>query len=155
MFQQNMIGTLVSTFSVKTLFDIDPSNCTSLKFAVAWGNNHTHKAKAIGEAASRFIQEDLKIDYVYDYMFHLLNEYAKLLKFKLTVPLTATEFCAETMACSAEGNWRKFMEESLVKFPSDSIPCSIPPDDVSILTDFGDRKANATKQVQVWENEYW
>ncbi|XP_028769185.1 O-glucosyltransferase rumi homolog [Neltuma alba] len=133
----------------------DSSKCTSLKFAVEWGNNHTHQAQAIGEAASRFMQEDLKIDYVYDYMFHLLNEYAKLLKFKPTVPPTATELCPETMACGAQGNWRKFMEESLVKFPSDSLPCSIPPDDVSFLKDFRDRKANATRQAQLWEKEYW
>ena len=113
------------------------------------------QAKAIGEAASRFMQEDMKIDYVYDYMFHLLNEYAKLLKFKPIVPLTATELCAETLACGAHGIWRKFMDESLVRKPSDSLPCSIPPDDVSVIEDFLERKANAATQAQGLEDEYW
>ncbi|KAK3017594.1 hypothetical protein RJ639_004828, partial [Escallonia herrerae] len=57
----------------------EDDKCRSIKFAVDWGNSHKRKAQAIGKAASNFIQEELKMDYVYDYMFHLLNEYAKLL----------------------------------------------------------------------------
>ncbi|CAK9180078.1 unnamed protein product [Ilex paraguariensis] len=134
----------------------DNDKCRSLKFAVEWGNNHTEKAQAIGEAASRFIQEDMKMDYVYDYMFHLLNEYAKLLKFKPTIPQQALELCPETMACPVDGNWREFMEESLVKSPADSIPCTMPPPyDPSALGAFLERKGKSTRQVEMWENEYW
>lgn len=134
----------------------DNSKCTSLKFAVDWGNAHTEKAEAIGEAASRFIREDLKMGYVYDYMFHLLNEYARLLRFKPSIPAGALELCSETMACSAKGTWRKFMEESMVKSPSDSIPCSLPPPyDPSALKNFTDTKVKLTRQVEAWENEYW
>ncbi|KAF7148521.1 hypothetical protein RHSIM_Rhsim03G0183600 [Rhododendron simsii] len=43
------------------------------------GNTFLH-AQEIGKAGSDFTQEDLKMDYVYDYMFHLLNEYAKLMR---------------------------------------------------------------------------
>ncbi|PWA65126.1 Lipopolysaccharide-modifying protein [Artemisia annua] len=50
----------------------------------------------IGKAASRFIQEDVKMDNVYDYMFHLLTAYSKLMKYKPTVPENATELCSET-----------------------------------------------------------
>ncbi|KAL6290247.1 hypothetical protein ACE6H2_007757 [Prunus campanulata] len=134
----------------------DNSKCTSLKFAVEWGNNHKDKAKAIGEAASNFIQEDLKMDYVYDYMFHVLNEYAKLLKFKPTIPPNAVELCSEQMACPATGTWKKFMVESMVKSPSDELPCTLPPPyDPLALRDFLERKANSTRQVEAWENEYW
>ncbi|KAK9202362.1 hypothetical protein WN944_017572 [Citrus x changshan-huyou] len=134
----------------------DNSKCTSLKFAVDWGNAHTEKAEAIGEAASRFIREDLKMGYVYDYMFHLLNEYARLLRFKPSIPAGALELCSETMACSAKGTWRKFMEESMVKSPSDSIPCSLPPPyDPPALKNFTDTKVQLRKQVEAWENEYW
>ena len=110
----------------------------------------------MGERTSKFIQEELKMDYVYDYMFHPLNEYAKLLKFKPTIPAGAMEVCAETMACPAEGVWRQFMEESLEKTPSDTTPCSLPPpyDPLEFL-DFIERKANATREVELWENEYW
>ncbi|XP_034709621.1 protein O-glucosyltransferase 1-like [Vitis riparia] len=135
---------------------IRDNKCRDLRFAVEWGNNHTDKAQTMGETTSKFIQEDLKMDYVYDYMFHLLNEYAKLLKFKPTIPPGAVEVCAETMACPVEGAWRKFMEESLEKIPTDTTPCSLPPPyDPPGFHDFIERKANATRQVELWENEYW
>ncbi|XVE73885.1 hypothetical protein DITRI_Ditri11bG0154500 [Diplodiscus trichospermus] len=131
------------------------SKCSSLKFAVEWGNLHPQKAQAIGEAASNFIQEDLKIDNVYDYMFHLLNEYAKLLKFEPRIPPKAVELCSETMACGAIGTWKKFMVESLVMSPSDSVPCAMPPPYEPLeLREFLETKANSTRQVELWENEY-
>uniref|UniRef100_A0A2N9GKX7 Glycosyl transferase CAP10 domain-containing protein n=1 Tax=Fagus sylvatica TaxID=28930 RepID=A0A2N9GKX7_FAGSY len=114
------------------------------------------QAQAIGEAASNFIHEDLKMDYIYDYMFHLLNEYAKLLKFKPSIPPGAVELCSEIMACRAIGTWEKFMVESMVKSPSDSTPCTLPsPYDPSSLRGFLDRKDKSIKQVERWENEYW
>ncbi|KAK0581560.1 hypothetical protein LWI29_015144 [Acer saccharum] len=139
------------------------SKCTSLKFAVEWGNNHPEIAQAIGEAARKYIHEDMKMDYVYDYMFHLLNEYAKLLKFKPTIPklsggAAADEVCSETMACNANGNWKKFMEESMVMSPSDDdrAPCALPlPYDPPALKEFFDKKSGLIKQVESWENEYW
>ncbi|KAL0464778.1 UNVERIFIED_CONTAM: hypothetical protein Slati_0365400 [Sesamum latifolium] len=132
------------------------AKCRSLKFAVEWGNNYTEKAKAIGEAGSRFIHEDLKMDYVYDYIFHLLNEYAKLLKYKPAVPPNAVELCSESIACPADANWRKFMEESLEKSPSDSAPCTMPPPyQPQELKGFIGGKVKATKEVEAWENEYW
>lgn len=70
------------------------------------------------------------MDNVYDYMFHLLNEYAKLLKFKPTVPEKAVELCSERMGCGAEGLKKKFMMESMVKYPMDASPCTMPPPSV-------------------------
>ncbi|KAB1205230.1 O-glucosyltransferase rumi [Morella rubra] len=132
------------------------SKCTSLKFAVEWGNNHTQEAQAIGKAASNFIQEDLKMEFVYDYMFHLLNEYAKLLKFKPSIPPTASELCSELMACPAIGTWKKYMVESLVKSPSDSTPCIMPPPyDPSDFRVLFDTAGRSIKQVEQWENEFW
>ncbi|KAK1412228.1 hypothetical protein QVD17_33305 [Tagetes erecta] len=130
--------------------------CKSLKFAVEWGNNHTSKAQEIGEASSRFIQEDMKMGYIYDYMLHLLTEYAKLLKFKPTIPPNAVEVCSESMACLADGKWRQFMEESLVRYPTNAIPCSMPPPyDPSTVKAIIDNKTRAIKQVEMWEDEYW
>ena len=62
-------------------------------------------------------------------MFHLLNEYAKLLKFKQTIPLGAVELCLETMACPKKGMRKDFMSESMVKAPSKTTPCNFPPHD--------------------------
>ncbi|OMP00445.1 hypothetical protein COLO4_12684 [Corchorus olitorius] len=71
----------------------------------------------------------LAMENVYDYMFHLLKEYAKLLKFKPTIPPNAKRVCAETMACACpeEGLFKKFMEQSMVKSPSHKLPCNLPP----------------------------
>ncbi|XP_062086945.1 uncharacterized protein LOC133793660 [Humulus lupulus] len=131
------------------------SKCTSLKFAVDWGNNHTHRAEAMGEEASKFIQEDLKMEYVYDYMFHLLNEYAKLFKYKPTIPAGAQELCAETMACPATGTWRNFMVDSMVKSPSSSIPCTLPPHDPQAIPQLHHKRDSSIRQVEMWETEYW
>jgi len=95
---------------------------------------------------------------VYNYMFHLLNEYAKLLKFKPTIPRGAVEICPEKLlTCDViGGNKRRFMEESMVKVPSDSNPCTIPPPfDPLALEEFLGRKANSIMQVEIWEDEYW
>lgn len=130
--------------------------CRTLKFAVEWGNNHTAKAKAIGEAGSRFIHEELKMEYVYDYIFHLLTEYAKHMKYKPRIPPNAVELCSESLACPADGNWRKFMEESLEKSASGSLPCTLPPPyDPQNLKAFLDEKAKAMEEVEAWEDEYW
>ncbi|KAK9291477.1 hypothetical protein L1049_019425 [Liquidambar formosana] len=134
----------------------EDDKCRSIKFAVDWGNSHKQKAQVIGKAASDFIQEDLKMDYVYDYMFHLLNEYAKLLRFKPRVPRKAIEICSEKMACTVEGLEKKFMMESLVKGPTDTSPCAMPPPyDPPALHAFRRRKENSIKQVEIWEKKYW
>ncbi|KAJ9188353.1 hypothetical protein P3X46_003717 [Hevea brasiliensis] len=134
----------------------DDAKCSSLKFSVEWGNNHTQQAQAIGEAASNFIQEDLKMDYVYDYMYHILNEYAKLLKYKPRIPPGAVELCSESMACAVNGVQGKFMRESMVVYPSDTNPCTMPPPyDPSALAEFLNRKDTSIRQVEMWENEYW
>ncbi|XP_059312805.1 uncharacterized protein LOC132063989 isoform X1 [Lycium ferocissimum] len=134
----------------------DKDKCRSLKFAVEWGNNHTDKAQGIGKAGSQFIHEDLKMEYVYDYMFHLLNEYAKLLKFEPRIPANAVEICSESLACTSEGIWRKFMEEALEKSPNNTNPCTLPPPyDPRELKAFDEQKIKATQQVEAWEDEYW
>ncbi|MFS7969319.1 putative protein xylosyltransferase [Helianthus anomalus] len=130
--------------------------CRSIKFAAEWGNNHEQQAKAMGKAASSFIQEDMKMDHVYDYMFHLLTAYSKLMKYKPTVPPNAVELCSETMACTSEGFSKQFMEESTVKGPADASPCIMqPPYDPQTLNSILDTKLNSIKQVENWEKQYF
>ncbi|KDP22278.1 hypothetical protein JCGZ_26109 [Jatropha curcas] len=134
----------------------DDDKCRSIKFAVDWGNSHKRKAQEIGKAASKFIQEELKMDYVYDYMFHLLNQYAKLLTFKPVRPPKAIELCSESMACPFNGVGKEFMIESLVKSPEETSPCTIlPPHDPASLSAIFRRKENSIKQVESWERKYW
>lgn len=134
----------------------DEDKCRSIKHAVEWGNSHQEEAQAIGKAASSFILDDLKMDYVYDYMFHLLSEYSKLLKYKPSVPKRAVELCSEAMACSAKGFEKQFMDDSLVKGPALLEPCTMPPPfDPASLHSVIESKDNGMKQVDTWEREYW
>lgn len=95
------------------------------------------------------------MDYVYDYMFHLLSEYAKLLKYKPTVPEKAFELCSELMACPANGIEKKFMVDSLVG-PATTEPCTMPPPyNPASLHSVIQRKDDGMKQVDTWEREYW
>ncbi|KAJ4904310.1 downstream target of AGL15 2 [Raphanus sativus] len=134
----------------------DNSKCTSLKHAVDWGNTHLDQARKIGEEGSRYIREEVNMEHVYDYMFHLMNEYAKLLKFKPEIPLGATEITPDSMGCPATGRWRDFMAESMVMSPSEVSPCEMPPPYSPVeLREVLERKANATRQVELWEDQYF
>ncbi|WRX07738.1 Glycosyl transferase CAP10 domain - like 1 [Theobroma cacao] len=140
------------------------SKCRDLKFAVEWGNNHPDKPfylirrQAIGKAGSKLIEEFLTMQNIYVYMFHLLNKYANLLKFKPTIPSKAQRVCSETIACSKKvtGLWKEYMEQSMVKSPSDKLPCALPPPyEPQALQAFLDTKEIATRQVEAWQTEYW
>ncbi|KAF2320392.1 hypothetical protein GH714_027372 [Hevea brasiliensis] len=133
----------------------DNDKCRSIKFAVEWGNTHKQKAQAIGKAASEFIQEELKMDYVYDYMFHLLKEYANLLTFKPVIPRKAIKLCSESMACRLGGLEKEFILESMVKSPAETSPCTLPPpyDPPSLHAIFR-RREISIKQVELWEKKY-
>ncbi|OEL27866.1 hypothetical protein BAE44_0011113 [Dichanthelium oligosanthes] len=109
---------------------IDPARkCPAIKFAVDWGNAHQAQARRMAEEGSGFAREDLSMDYVYDYMLHLLTEYASLLRYKPTVPEKAVELCAEAVACPfpAHGRERDFMMQSRERYVADYEPCTLPP----------------------------
>ena len=87
---------------------------------------------------------------MYDYMFHLLNGYAKLLRFKPTIPEGAVEICSESMACRLRGGERKlYMVESMVRSPSDTLPCTMPPPyEPEALKELLHQKENLIEQVK-------
>eukprot|EP01018_Ginkgo_biloba_P033712 Gb_29551 [translate_table: standard] len=133
--------------------------CESIKFAVDWGNNHTSQAKAIGKAASNLIRNELQMSNVYDYMFHLLTEYSKLLKYKPTVPKKAKEYCSQSMLRSTKNKAEKdYMEESMVKTASSSGPCnlvSVGAVEHQFFKDWDEKKAKSIKMVEYMEQKAW
>nr|XP_015623569.1 uncharacterized protein LOC4330128 isoform X2 [Oryza sativa Japonica Group] len=132
----------------------DDNKCSSIKHAVDWGNSNKKKAQKIGKQASNFIQQELSMDYIYDYMFHLLTEYAKLLRFKPTKPPEAIEICPELLACQAIGRERKFMEDSMVKSANDAGPCDLPPPfSPEEFKELQQRKEKSMKQVETWQQK--
>ncbi|PHU26488.1 hypothetical protein BC332_04820 [Capsicum chinense] len=151
----------------------DNDKCRSIKHAVDWGIlmnkrsvaaslvrtafilSELCEAQAIGKTANDFIQEQLKMDYVYDFMFHLLNEYSKFLKYKPTILVNAIELCSEAMACPAEGITKKFMLESMVEGPSDAILATCHPLSPVEVHSILDTKENSIKQVDSWEQKWF
>ncbi|XP_040382778.1 O-glucosyltransferase rumi-like isoform X2 [Oryza brachyantha] len=101
--------------------------CRDVRFAVGWGNAHTAQAQRMGLAGSAFTRDDMAMEYVYDYMLHVLRRYASLLRYKPTVPERAVELCPESMACPAQGRNRDFMMQSREQYVADYEPCRMPP----------------------------
>ncbi|KAJ4725584.1 O-glucosyltransferase rumi [Melia azedarach] len=97
--------------------------CPSIKSAVDWGNANPSEAAAIGQAGQDFM-ESLSMDRVYDYMFHLINEYSKLLDFKPAPPSSSLEACMESLLCLADPMQRKFLEKATA-YPSVAPPCRL------------------------------
>jgi protein glucosyltransferase len=112
----------------KHYWPIDPADkCRAVKFAVDWGNSHPEQAMRIGQEGSGFAREDMSMEYVYDYMLHVLKQYAALLRYRPTVPEKAVELCPESMACPAQGRDREFMMQSRERYVATYEPCTLPP----------------------------
>lgn len=88
-------------------------------------DNETKQAEAIGKRGQKLMQ-DLDMDRVYDYMYHLIVEYSKLLDFKPTPPPSAQEVCVDSLLCVADEQQRQFLERSAAS-PSPTYPCTLPP----------------------------
>ncbi|KAM3400908.1 hypothetical protein ACQJBY_005627 [Aegilops geniculata] len=101
--------------------------CESIRDAVEWGNAHPEEAERVGKRGQRLMQE-LGMDTVYDYMLHLLTEYAALLDFRPAPPHSAQEACAGSVLCLADDRQRRFLEASAA-YPATAGPCSMPPSD--------------------------
>ena len=107
------------------------------------------QAQKIGKAASHMILEELKMNYVYDYMFHLLSAYAKLMKYKPTLPPGAIEIVEEKMANTGGDLEKSYKKESSVKAPSTTTPCTMPPPyDPKTLKSFLKLKEKVTRKVE-------
>ncbi|KAG8082788.1 hypothetical protein GUJ93_ZPchr0014g47507 [Zizania palustris] len=128
--------------------------CRSIKVAVEWGDAHTDKAQEIIGNASKFIRDELTMDRVYDYMFHLVREYAGLLKYTPTVPDRAVEVTVESMPRGRQGRERQFMVDTTVDGSGSGGPCPCelpPPFSSEELETLRTRNADAVRQVEMWE----
>ncbi|CAN6172566.1 unnamed protein product [Urochloa humidicola] len=128
--------------------------CKLIKFAVDWGNEHPAEAQRIGEEGSRFMREEMSMDYVYDYMLHLLTEYAKLLRYKPTVPEKAVEICTESIACPARGLHRECMMDSMERHVAGFDPCTMPPPFTEEeVKEIADREPEVLRNVEKMEGQ--
>lgn len=107
------------------------------------------QAQLIGEGGTKYVTDNLKMKFVYDYMFHQLSSYAKLLRFEPKIPEGGVEVCAESMACSLRGARKHFLVESMVVSPSDAPPCTMPsPYTSESLQQFLQAKEELIRQVK-------
>ncbi|RCV15185.1 hypothetical protein SETIT_3G037800v2 [Setaria italica] len=95
--------------------------CESIRDAVDWGNANSAEAERVGRRGQRLMQ-DLSMAAVYDYMLHLLTEYAALMDFRPVPPPTAQEACEGSVLCLADDKQRRFLEASAAE-PAVDEPC--------------------------------
>ncbi|CAN6471826.1 unnamed protein product [Victoria cruziana] len=129
--------------------------CRSIKHAVNWGNKHPFEAEAIGRGAQGFMQE-LDMETVYSYMFHLLVEYSKLQDFKPS-PLPFTKLiCEESVLCFADPVYRRFLKRSSVSMHTgnSSGPCMPPLPDHELVKRWMQRKADIVNDVRNMEDDW-
>jgi hypothetical protein len=113
------------------------------------------QAREIGENASRFVREDLAMGRVYDYMFHLLTEYARLLQYRPAVPHGAAEVTVESMMRGRRGLVRQFMVDTMEVDGSggEAGPCRLQPAfSAQELEARRRERADLARQVEEWEN---
>lgn len=92
----------------------------------------------------------LNTDRIYDYMFHLLNEYTKLLDFTPVRSPSSVAECSGSLLCFADENQRKFMDRS-ASTASVSPPCKLPPPDSRIIESQIEEKRKIIDEAQVIE----
>ncbi|CAL4895686.1 unnamed protein product [Urochloa decumbens] len=100
--------------------------CESIRDAVGWGDANPAEAERVGRRGQRLMQ-DLSMPAVYDYMLHLLTEYAALMDFSPAPPPTAQEVCEGSVLCLADEKQRRFLEASAAE-PAADEPCVMPPE---------------------------
>ncbi|GAB4844471.1 hypothetical protein Ancab_037847 [Ancistrocladus abbreviatus] len=127
--------------------------CESVKFAVNWGNRNVDKAQEIGKAGSKYVKEEVSMENVYDYMFHVLYRYGRLLKFQPTIPPGAVELCSEKWGCSPNGLEKMYKIDTMVPGLAQREPCVMPPPyELGALADLINQNEKIKKQVEQWES---
>ncbi|KAJ4778259.1 O-glucosyltransferase rumi-like protein (DUF821) [Rhynchospora pubera] len=116
-----------------------------------WNARLFRQAEDLGTRGSLFARQELSMENTYDYMLHLLTEYAQLLTYKPT-PDKANHICIESMACPATGLWKQFMLDSMVKSTYEFEPCSLsPPFDIEDLNAVARSKEEYLEDIEKME----
>ncbi|KAK6927119.1 Glycosyl transferase CAP10 domain [Dillenia turbinata] len=125
--------------------------CRSIKFAVDWGNSNPKQAERMGREGQK-LMETLDMNRVYDYMYHLILEYSKLLDFEPSPPPSALEVCAESLLCHADSEQRETLERSTA-FPSAAPPCTLPPPDSGLIDQWIQMKIKTISDLELLEKK--
>lgn len=85
------------------------------------------QAETVARRGVKFLKEDLTIDFIYDYMLHLLQAYAKLQRFQPTVPPHAEELCPAKLLCSSGPSAQAMMRMNTIQSRIAHQPCVMKP----------------------------
>lgn len=96
--------------------------------------------------------ERLSMDRVYDYMFHLLSEYSKLLDFKPVPPTSASQVCEESLLCFADQLQSEFLKDATAA-PSANPPFAMPPPDNNLMNSWLSQKVQKMNEVEKMRSE--
>lgn len=107
----------------------------------------TEQAQAIGKRGQDFM-ENINMDRVYDYMFHLITEYSKLQDFKPVPPPSAMEVCTESLLCLADDKKQKQFLERTTAYPSPISPCTLQPADSNLIRRWRKEKEDTVQAVE-------
>ncbi|KAK2641039.1 hypothetical protein Ddye_022802 [Dipteronia dyeriana] len=91
--------------------------------------------------------ESLSMDRIYDYMFHLISEYSKLLDFKPSPPSSALEVCSDSLLCLADPKSKQFLERSTTS-ASPTPPCKLQNTDGNLIRNWMQQKKKAINDVE-------
>ncbi|WCJ29185.1 hypothetical protein M5689_010834 [Euphorbia peplus] len=122
--------------------------CKNIKSAVDWGNKHPNEASKIGKGGQD-LMDSLSMDRVYDYMFHLIKEYAELQKFVPVPPPGARQVCGDSILCFGDDKQKEYLKKSS-RSPnsSPSIPCTLQPADANFVENLLQDKEKVIKDVK-------
>lgn len=98
--------------------------------------------------AAQDLMDSISMDGIYDYMYHLINEYSKLLDFKPVRPQNALEVCYDSLLCYADEKKRSFLERSTA-YPSLSPPCRLPPHDDNVIQSWIEKKSKIIQETEI------
>jgi hypothetical protein len=90
--------------------------------------------------------------HVYDYMLHVINEYAQMLDFEPAPTGDMVLMCSETFLCQAPEKERLLYDSSMVRMASRCPPCAMESRNKQLIEAFQQQKIKAKSIVQQAES---
>ncbi|CAM6106082.1 unnamed protein product [Calypogeia fissa] len=111
--------------------------CDKLNEVVDQAEWNLLRGEKIGQQGQDFVQKELGMDKVYDYMYHVLVKYAQLQEFQPQVSNTAHLVTQDYLLCLAEPISKLLLTQARKHMPSSKTPCTMSPQRARFFKDYG------------------
>lgn len=103
--------------------------CWNLRHMLEWAVNHSSTVQEVGRRGRKFCEEDLKMENVYNYMYHILRYYGSLQRFK---PERRPDFEHITIENLKDvdpktGKFTSWYADNKLEEAATTPPCTLPP----------------------------